>query len=141
LIHSSTGDLPSIPISILGPSTASFEPGCVSTEDGVTVKSDTWLCSMTTGARYAKSTRNKDVSIKTGVRYKVVAFEMSASIAVMRFTRSDKRESCSKIQVRVNQYRRVQGIKWVFHRKRWSFYEDASDAVAELGLLVRCQLF
>lgn len=76
---------PSIPISILGPSTASFEPGCVSTVDGVTVKSDTWLCSMTAGARYAKSTKNKDVSIKTGVRYNVVAFEMSVSMAVMRF--------------------------------------------------------
>jgi len=77
---------PSIPRSILGPSTAWFDPGCVSTEDGVTVKSDTWLCSMAAGARYAKSMRNKDVSIRTGVRYKVVAFEMSASMAVvMRF--------------------------------------------------------
>lgn len=79
-IHSDIGDLPSIPRSILGPSTAWFDPGCVSTKDGVTVKSDTWLCSMTTGARYAKSMRNKEVSIKTGVRYKVVAFEMSASM-------------------------------------------------------------
>lgn len=85
IVHSSTGDLPSIPRNILGPSTASFDPGCVSTEDGITVKRDTWPCSMTTGARYAKSMRNKAVSIKMGVKYKVVAFEMSASMAVERF--------------------------------------------------------
>jgi hypothetical protein len=60
----------------------------VSTVDGVTVKSDTWLRSMTAGARYAKSIRNKEVSIRTGVRYKVVAFEMLASIAVMKSARN-----------------------------------------------------
>jgi len=38
---------------------------------------------MTTGARYAKRMRNKDVSIKMGVRYKVVPFEMWASMIVM----------------------------------------------------------
>lgn len=50
------------------------------------------------------------MSIKTGVRYKVVAFEMSVSMAVVRFGKSDKRESCSKIQLQVNQYR-VRGNK------------------------------
>jgi hypothetical protein len=35
---------------------------------------------MRAGARYAKRMRNKDASIKTGVRYRVVPFEMLASI-------------------------------------------------------------
>jgi len=39
---------------------------------------------MTAGARYAKRTRSKDASIKTGVRYRVVDFEMSASIVMIR---------------------------------------------------------
>ena len=46
---------------------------------------------MTTGARYAKNIRNKDVSIKTGVRYKVVAFETSTSMAVVKFNGHKKR--------------------------------------------------
>lgn len=65
---------------MLGPSTALLDPGCVNAEDGVTVSNATWLCNITVGARYANSESRSAVNMSTGVKYRMVPFEISANM-------------------------------------------------------------
>jgi len=68
------------PRKMLGPSTVLVDPGCVKAEEGVTVSNATWLCNMTVGARYENNESRSAVSMSTGVKYRMVPFEMSASM-------------------------------------------------------------
>jgi hypothetical protein len=68
------------PRKMLGPSTALVDPGCVKAEEGVAVSNATWLCNMTVGARYKNNESRSAVSMSTGVKYRMVPFEMSASM-------------------------------------------------------------
>jgi hypothetical protein len=71
---------PKGPRKMLGPSTALLDPGCVKAEEGVTVSNATWPCSMAVGARYENNESRSDVSMSTGVKYRMVPFEISASM-------------------------------------------------------------
>jgi len=79
------------PRKMLGPSTALLDPGCVNAEEGVTVSNATWLCSITVGARYANSESRSAVNISTGVKYKMVPFERSASMVKTRIEGDTKK--------------------------------------------------
>jgi hypothetical protein len=71
---------PKGPRKILGPSTALVDPGCVKAEEGVTVSNATWPCNIIVGARYENNESRSAVSISTGVKYRMVPFEISASM-------------------------------------------------------------
>jgi len=71
---------PKGPRKMLGPSTALLDPGCVKAEEGVTVSNATWLCNMAVGARYENNESRSAVSMSTGVKYRMVPFEISASM-------------------------------------------------------------
>lgn len=71
---------PKGPRKMLGPSTDLVDPGCVKAEEGVTVSSATWLCNITVGARYENNESRSAVSMSTGVKYRMVPFEISASM-------------------------------------------------------------
>jgi len=52
--------------------------------DGVTVRRETWSCSITTGERNAKTESRIAVSARRGARYNVTAFERPAIMVAMR---------------------------------------------------------